>query len=92
MAHETTSDAPCEHKTYNQDVKVSIIDLKVVAIRQLTVRIKLTCSQCNQPFLFEGQPGFSTERPMTSPDMTELRAPIQWPLRVEDEKKDDTLQ
>jgi len=78
---------PCDHPKFKQDVKVSHVEIASVAIKQLVVKLKLACAVCDRPFLFEGPVGFSTLSPSVSPDMIELRAPIHWPLRDEDEEK-----
>lgn len=82
----------CEHPKYVHDIKIHEVDLKQVGGRRLVLKLKLTCNTCGRPFIFEGDAGFSTTGPTVSPDMTELRAPIYWPLRDEDEKKETTLQ
>ncbi len=62
-------------------------EVKPFQVKQLTARLRIMCAACKKPFVFNGPMGFSVDAPSVSPDCTELRAPISWPLR--DEEDDD---
>ncbi len=83
---------PCDHPKYEKDVKVTILDLKDYGVKQLVVKLRLKCTSCGRPFLFEGPNGFSTNNPTVSPDMTELVAPVHWPLRDEESDEEVSVQ
>lgn len=70
-------DRPCPHKNFEAVVAVARIgDGPIPDAYSAGVTIK--CTDCDEPFRFIGVPaGLSSNRPMVSPDETELRAPIR---------------
>jgi hypothetical protein len=67
---------------------VTVVEVKDLKIKQLMLRLSVTCSECHESFLFEGPRGFSTEHPTVSSDMKEVLVPMHWPLSQESEPEE----
>jgi hypothetical protein len=76
----TDPDRACPHENFAAEVEVSRItggepDGPVIAF---SAAIRARCADCGEPFRWTGvQAGLSQDRPMCSPDETELRAPLR---------------
>ncbi|MEU1275292.1 hypothetical protein [Streptomyces sp. NPDC005799] len=77
---QTDPDKACPHDNFGAYVAVNKVtasetDPTVVGYH---ADIKVTCSDCNEPFRWTGVPaGSSPRQPMCSVDETELRAPLR---------------
>ena len=67
----------CQHEQFGATVNVNRITHEGEPLR-FAADVKIRCNQCGEPFRFLGvDSGLSFERPMTSIDGLELRAPIE---------------
>lgn len=67
----------CLHEDFAAVVDVIRID-NGKGLEGLSVEVRVSCLQCDEPLVFRGCPvGLSQAEPMINPDGTELRAPAR---------------
>lgn len=86
----------CGHPRFRHELKLSYVDVGGMGgdgkpLRQLFAKLKLTCAQCQQPFVFRGHWGVSTFMASISPDGTELRAPVDIPIEPSSDDEADEI-
>ena len=78
----------CSHAKYTTEAKMVSVAVTSLNIKQLVLRVKVTCANCKRNFVFKGDTGFSTVQALASPSGFELRAPMDYP----DEEGDDEVE
>lgn len=73
-AEDSQPSEPCVHLDFAAEVEVNRFE----DTGRFNVEVRVRCRACDEPFRFLGLPsGLLTERPATSVDGLELRAPIE---------------
>lgn len=85
MSPDDVGGGRCAHARYRSKLRVENVAVGGIEVRQLLVRVSVACAACGEPFVWKGPVGFSTSAPMVSPDGSELRAPIDYPIEPDEE-------
>lgn len=80
------SDEKCKHERYTPTTKVDVVKMSGIEAWQMVLKVSLKCTSCGGYYTFHAKHGFSTVEPTINNDCSELRVPIDYPSKEDEEQ------
>ncbi len=82
----------CKHKNFDHDVKCQWMEVKCdgKTYREAVMLLKVSCTDCGEPYTFKGNVGWNTTSATVSADGKEMRIPVKMPP-IEKTSDDDEV-